>query len=378
MRLFLPSMIMVVYVVVSLVLMLPWRPGFKLAAVLVLLAVSMKYVLYETIGGAFFGPSLPRWLILSMEALYAALVLLFVLLVVRDAVTALLWLSRLLGTSWQMPFSRAAVGGVLTVAALAMGAWGAWQGVRVPDVRTREIVLPGLPAALDGFVFVQLSDLHIGPLLRERWLQAVVEKTNAQNPDVVVITGDFIDGSPAMLGQDVAPLGKLRAKYGVYGVTGNHEYYYNAPAWMPVFEKLGVDMLHNEHRVLTVNGAELVLAGINDPTAARFGDAGPDIRQALDGAPPETVRVLLAHQPRGASTCDGVDLQLSGHTHGGIMIFMRPLIAHFNEGLVGGLYALQNLQLYISAGTGVWNGFSSRVGVPSEITRLVLRARTAS
>ena len=202
-----------------------------------------------------------------------------------------------------------------------MGLFGTWQSMRVPHVRTVEIALSKLPALLDGFSIVQLSDLHIEMLLTRDWLQRVVEKTNALSPDIVALTGDMIDGFPEPLKCDMAPLGGLRARYGVYGVTGNHEYYFEAEKWLPVFESLGISMLHNEHKTLSVpGGADLVIAGIPDPTENRFGGPGPNLQKALKGAP-NAVRVLLAHRTGRISGNIPVDLQLSGHTHGGLLFF---------------------------------------------------------
>lgn len=362
---------MIAYVYFSLVRDLPCRPVFRRLITLLLVIVGMKYVFYVLESEIYSVPDVPRWALQSMEASYAAVLLLFVLLVIRDAVTLLLRYILPMSKARRLPFSRNTVGGSLAVLALCLAVWGTWQATRVPDVRTQEIVIPDLPAELDGLVVVQLSDTHIGPLLDERWLRAVVDRTNAQNPDIVVITGDIIDGSRDALEQSVAPLADLRAKYGVYGVTGNHEYYFNTPEWLPVFARLGIRMLANEHHTLTVNGVALVIAGVNDSAAADFGGKAQDSDLALKGAP-EAVRILLRHRPD--QSMDNVQLQLSGHTHGGVMLFMQPLVALLNGGFVSGLYTYAHGQIYVSPGTGVGNGFACRIGVLSEITRLVLRS----
>jgi predicted MPP superfamily phosphohydrolase len=373
MRLFLPSFILFLYVTISLVLPLRWDWKFKTAAVLILFAVSMKFPLYEQLGRSFIAPDLPLSVILSLEALYAALVILAFLLLVKDGLTLAFWLCRQAGGTWHLPGTAGLRNGILLGAALLTAVWGMWQTVKVPEARTVEITVPGLPETLDGFSVVQLTDLHIWPLVRRDWLQGVVDRTNSLHPDLVAVTGDMIDGLPDRIQHEVEPLGELRSKYGVFGVTGNHEYYFQAAGWIPVFEKLGIHMLHNEHRVLSVHGEKLVIAGVPDIQARRSGGDGPDVDKAFSGAPDAT-RILLDHRP-GETGSALAHVQLSGHTHGGTMFFIQTLIANFNGGLVNGLYDVNGMQLYVSPGTGIWAGFASRVGVPSEITRIVLRAK---
>ena len=373
MRLVFPSLVLFTYITVSLIAFLPCRTLIKAAAAVILLVVSLKYPIYVKIGGSFIAPDLPRPLLLSLEFLYSSMVILAFLLVLKDVTALLLWLSRCLGSSWHLPFTPGIRSGGILLVALVLGIYGTWQSLRVPDVRTVEITLPRLPAALDGFSIVQLSDIHIGPFLQREWLAGVVAKTNSLDPDIIALTGDMIDGSPEALRDDIAPLGELRARYGVYGITGNHEYYFRVNQWLPTFSDLGVIMLQNEHRVLSANGAELVIAGLPDHAERWFGGQGPDIGRALAGAP-EAVRVVLAHQPHGAPDNIAADLQLSGHTHGGLLFFLKWLLASFNGGLVEGLYEVGPMKVYVSPGTGLWSGFSCRLGVPSEISRIVLRS----
>jgi hypothetical protein len=375
MRLAVPSLIIFSYIVASLIAQMPCRLSVKAAIGTGFLLVSMKYPLYEKIGGSFIAPDLPSLLLLILEALYAAMVILFFLLLIKDSLAVLLWIGRYLGTPWRLPFSPAVRSVGLIVFAIALGIFGTWQSLRVPDVRTIEITLPKIPMHLNGFSIVQLSDIHIGPFLKRDWLCRVVEKTNALIPDLVVLTGDMIDGDPEKLIDDIAPLGDLRARYGVFGITGNHEYYFEVEKWLPVFKKLGITMLHNEHKTLSLaNGANLVIAGVPDQTERRFGGPGPDIQKALEGAPDAT-RILMAHRPNGVPGDIRADLQLSGHTHGGLLFFLKWLLAAFNGGLVEGLYDVDGMKLYVSPGTGLWAGFSCRLGVPSEITHIVLHGQ---
>ena len=243
MRLLLPSVIAAVYCFLSLAL--PLKAHFVLKALMgaAFLAAGLKYVFYQVVGGGFFRPNLPVPVMLTAEALYAALLVLFFLALVKDASSLALRLARLMGAPWRLPFTPGFRSALLVAAALACGAWGTWQAVRVPNVRTVEIALQKLPAELDGFTLVQLSDLHIGPVQKAAWLEEVVRKVNALSPDAVAVTGDMIDGLPRTLRDDMKPLAKLRAKYGVFGVTGNHEYYYDAKDWLKELSSLGVTML---------------------------------------------------------------------------------------------------------------------------------------
>ena len=227
----------------------------------------------------------------------------------------------------------------------------------------------------DGYRIVQLADLHVGQLLKRPWLEAVIRSTNELNADAVVLVGDMIEGPEASLAPEVQAYGRIQAKDGVFGVTGNHEWHHGAAPWVQFFEDNGVTMLENKHSVIARGNAQLVIAGTTDRSALRYGDHGPDLKKALEGAP-DAATILLAHQPKGAKEVSGVDLQLSGHTHGGLYALMQPVVAYFNDGFVRGLYKVsETMQLYVSPGTGLWTGMALRVMDPSEITEIVLRAR---
>ena len=203
----------------------------------------------------------------------------------------------------------------------------------------------------------------------------MIDSANELDADAVVLVGDMIEGPASSLATEVQAYGRIKSKDGVYAVTGNHEWHHGAAAWVKFFEEKGVVMLENKHHVITRGNAQLVLAGTTDRSAARYGNHGPNLKMALEGAP-ETATVLLAHQPKGAKQLQGVDLQLSGHTHGGLYALMQPVVAFFNDGFVSGLYqANKTTQLYVSPGTGLWTGMALRVMDPSEITEIVLRAK---
>ncbi|MFZ0498925.1 MAG: metallophosphoesterase [Steroidobacteraceae bacterium] len=266
---------------------------------------------------------------------------------------------------------------LLAVLATIIGFIDARRQPRVVDV---EVPLPDLPAALDGFTIAQISDVHVGPTIKRDFLRGIVEIVNALDVDLVAITGDLVDGSVEQLAPHVEPLSRLRARHGAYFVTGNHEYYSGATAWIAELRRLGLHVLLNEHVVLNHRGAPLLLAGVTDYSASQFDPTHhSDPEAALAGAPPEVrPRVLLAHQPRTAAAAAdaGFDLQLSGHTHGG-QFWPWNLFVRLQQPFTAGLDRLANLWVYTSRGSGYW-GPPKRLGVPSEIARVRLVAAPRS
>lgn len=375
MMLALATLLIFLYVAGSLWLSHGLAAGWKALGTAVALLASLKYFIYQWLGGSFFAPRLPRFFQLVMEALYASLIVLFALLLARDIMRIGLRLLRRHGLLENVSLSGWRVWPLLAFCALGAGLWGVWQSVRLPSVAERIVCLPDLPEALRGFRIAQLSDLHIGPLLGRQWLAGVVARTNALNPDLIVLTGDYVDGHVKEIAAELEPLADLRARYGVYAVTGNHEYYWNARAWRAALERLGLRFLENSHALVGPEGSPLVLAGLPDLVAGRFAMPEPDLDLALAGAPArgEAPRALLSHQPKLARQYLGrVDLQLSGHTHGGQIFFLQPLVASFNSSFVKGSYAVNGGRLLVSPGTGLWGGFSCRIGVSSEISLIIL------
>jgi hypothetical protein len=311
----------------------------------------------------------------------------FVLTLLRDVLLLLAWLvSALAGLAlpWQavLPWSALAVLALGTLAS-AIGFLNARRTAKVKHV---EVPIRGLPAALEGFTIAQISDIHVGPTIRNGYIQRIVDAVNRLGADAVAITGDLVDGSVAELREHIAPLAGLRAKHGTFVVTGNHEYYAGAHAWIDELRRLGLKVLLNEHVVLqtrNVRGAQtdeelfesqLVLAGVTDFTAEHF-DAthASDPHLALFDAPPLVhTRVLLAHQPRTAAMAAtaGYQLQLSGHTHGG-QFFPWNLFVPMQQPFTAGLHRLHDMWIYVSRGTGYW-GPPKRFGAPSEITLVTL------
>jgi predicted MPP superfamily phosphohydrolase len=276
------------------------------------------------------------------------------------------------------PFAHLALIGVMSALLAGIGIHNA---VRAPDVVELRLPVRQLPADLAGLRIAFLSDLHLGPLFGEAWAQEVVRRTNEAGPDLIVFTGDLADDTPAALAPAAQALRSLRAPYGAYAIVGNHEYYVGLEAWKRAYPSLGMRLLFNEHAVIPVGRARIVLAGLTDRVTLRGGygylGEAPDLDKALAGAPERdenTLRIVLDHQPAGAAgnAAKGMDIQLSGHTHGGLALFMQPLVARFNGGFVSGRYDVNGMQLVVNNGTGLWAGMPMRLGVPGQILILNL------
>jgi len=299
---------------------------------------------------------------------------LFVFTVLRDVVLLIAWIASLL--SARVPLLSLREGSALLVPALALlGSVVGFVNARgLARVVSVSVPVAGLPEALENFTIVQISDVHVGPTIKAGYVRAIVEAVNAERPDMIAITGDVVDGSVEMLSAHTQPLADLRAPRGVYLVTGNHEYYSGASAWVREFRRLGLRVLVNEHAVIDVAGNEVVVAGVTDYTA---GSHDPmqrsDPARALAGASANAaVRILLAHQPRSAMAAAplGYTLQLSGHTHGG-QFFPWGFFVRLQQPFTAGLYRYLGMWVYVSRGTGYW-GPPKRLGAPSEITRIRL------
>ena len=238
-----------------------------------------------------------------------------------------------------------------------------------------EVKLARLPKALDGFSIVQLSDLHVGMTIDREFVQRVVDQTNALSPDLVVLTGDLVDGRVEDLRDEAAPLGTLRSRHGTYAVTGNHEYYSGADPWLAALGEMGITYLRNRRVAIGDGAASFDLAGVDDHSASSYAGHGEDLAAALDGRDPSRAVVLLAHQPRQVRRAAkyGVDLQLSGHTHGGQIWPWHYLVKLQQGGLIAGRYQHGDTQLYVTRGCGYW-GPPVRLFAPLEITRVILRA----
>ena len=369
--------LLAVYVFCRAILPLRLKWGWKALLAVLLAVAAFKFHLLHLFGGPmFFSPVLPEGVLLAAAWLFSVLFLFFFLLLAADVIR-LLYLLVLFCLRKKKTERFRIIGNRVNLALLAFAAVlatvGMAGGTGVPRVKEETISVNHLPDGADGLTVAVLADLHVDGITRADRIRKIVERTNALNPDIVIIAGDFVDGTVPVNGDDLRPLADLKARYGVFGVPGNHEYYSGYEEWMEFLPTLGIRMLHNEH--VQTGGGAVVLAGVTDPVAGIMGKEVPDIRKALAGAPEKGVRILAAHQPRLAPEAaeHGVDLQVSGHTHGGMIAGIDRLVARFNEGFVSGLYTVGGMKLYVSNGAGIWNGFPIRIGVPSEIVLIRLR-----
>ncbi|ATW50127.1 metallophosphoesterase [Streptomyces peucetius] len=265
------------------------------------------------------------------------------------------------------------VGGAAAAAALGTVGYGTYGVLRGPRVKRVTVPLAKLPRAAHGFRVAVVSDIHLGPILGRAHTQRIVESINATQPDLVAVVGDLVDGSVADLGSAAEPLAQLRARHGSFFVTGNHEYFSGADEWVDHVRELGLRPLRNE-RVEIAGGFDL--AGVDDVAGEDEGQ-GPDFVRALGDRDRSRAAVLLAHQPVVIHDAveHGVDLQLSGHTHGG-QLWPGNFLAELANPTVAGLERYGDTQLYVSRGAGAW-GPPVRVGAPSDITVVQLASRQA-
>ena len=241
-----------------------------------------------------------------------------------------------------------------------------------PVIQRVAVAIDRWPVELDGFKIVQISDVHIGPILGRSFAAEIVRKVDALDADLVVVTGDLVDGSVEQLRDEVEPFAALKSRHGVAFVTGNHDYYSKADPWCARVEELGMEVLRNRWRWIEVDGARFALAGVDDHRGDMLMGGGSDLGRALAGIPEDAPVVLLAHDPTTfvAAAKTNIDLQLSGHTHGG-QIWPFAALVRAAVPFLAGLYRRGRAQLYVSRGTGFW-GPPMRIGARGEITEITI------
>lgn len=352
---------------------LHWHRGWKLAAAAALAVVALRLpALVLLRGESLYAPVLPVGVHVVYSWLFVGLVMWFCAIfgghVVRSTVLRAVaaWRSCSAETQQRL-YNR--LHAALLVAALALSALGCRGGMSEPVVHELKLHC-GLPCPLR---IALLTDLHVSALSEPDMLRKIVQRTNELGADVVCITGDFVDGSVQECAGHMEALRELEAPLGVYGVPGNHDYYSGYEAWRGFLMAHGVRMLDNEHVVLP---GGVALAGVSEQTAAKLaGMEAPSVDKALRGLPAGVPVILLSHRPGVAAEAaeHGVAVQLSGHTHGGLVWGVGQLVALMNKGYVAGLYKVgQHMQLYVSPGTSTGSRTPLRLGTRAEITSIEL------
>lgn len=346
-------------------------------------AVCFKVqILYLIDGESFFTPKLPSDVIIPANWAWMTLFFYTPILVLLSIILQII--------RWCIPTPRRHSGGTWTTCSntlklctfaltASICAAGTYNALLQPQIEEITLEHPALPQNTPPVRIALLADLHADSIAGAEFMQEVVRRTNAAQPDIIAIAGDFVDGSVAQFGSHLAPLRHLHAPMGVYGVEGNHELYSGYPEWKAFLEFLGIRMLDNEG--VSLHGGRIWLAGVRDEAEKRYKqhpENYPNAATALQAAPTGCVKILLAHQP---ATFDKeehalADLQLSGHTHGGMMPGLRKLIARANGGYVAGLYRENERFLYVSRGTRLWSGWLFRIANPAEITIITLKPKT--
>ncbi len=246
------------------------------------------------------------------------------------------------------------------------------------DAEVVEVDIPieDLPAALEGIRIVQISDIHVGPTIKRDFVERIVRKISELNPDIIALTGDLVDGSVSHLASDVSPLADLEAPYGKYFITGNHEYYSGVNHWLKKTHELGFKNLINENVSVHIKDAQLNISGVTDLHAHQVDKSHrTDPEKALSGVSPDTIKIMLAHQPGSIHDANrlGVHLMLAGHTHGGQFMPFNLAVSAAHP-YIAGKHNHQGTWIYVNRGTGYW-GPPLRIGIPNEITVLTLRKK---
>lgn len=379
------ALVVALYIIVRTIVPLRIHRGFRLLLALLVIAAAGKFhLLYLIEGENFFTPDLPAAVVWGGCWAFCSALGYAMALAVADMVRLPLYLAlwaarrRRPGNTWRT--ISQALNLSLLVLVLSLTAHGVINGTAAPDISKVTVQLPHMPVGSAPIQIVQLTDLHADSTRDAAFYQDIVERANSLRPDIVLITGDFADGPVERFGAALAPLAELDAPMGVYAVTGNHDFFHGTQEWLNYLHGLGISFIDGETVTLCTEleggvKKNLQLIGIHDrmfthngPRARGLSDMKDEI---TDGSIPT---VLLSHQPAVADEASryNIDLQLSGHTHGGQFPGLQQLVARMNHGYVYGLYQVGNMQLYVSAGTCLWTPVCLRLGVPAEITLITI------
>ena len=354
-----------IYEILSLIVPMKISLWMKVIASIILLSGLMKIMMYRRTAAGFDMIELPYYVNLCVSVIFNFIITALFLLLIKDI--AFVILRVILRFHFHSHYASLAVVIIAFVSVL----YGTYEAMRIPDVNTHEVSISGLSKNFDGMRIVMLVDIHASGLNNREFVRAIVERTNALNPDLILIPGDFADGQVKTRYDDVEPLKELKAKHGIYGTTGNHEYYFDFNGWMNRFAELGIRMLENEHVIIESGDAELIIAGVPDQTGGNH-----NTELALKNVPENVPVILLDHRPEAAreNAKHNISLQLSGHTHGGQIPGVYEFVKRANAGYVRGWYDVGSMKLFVSPGTSQWTGFQMRLFDPSEITLMILKS----
>lgn len=370
---------LILFLVVGLLLIRPLccRRRWKLLYLFITAAAACKIQLLYLLGGreSYFTPHLEPAILIPANWVWLVIFFYAPLLLLLSLLLGVLRLTLFRKTEkprWRRIGNRLRVGLlVLTAGTVTVGMYNSLQ---LPEPEKITLSLPQLPADAAPLRLALLADLHADDIADAVFMQGVADITNAQKSDAIVIAGDFVDGTVEQFGNNLEPLRGLSAPLGVYAVGGNHDVYSGLSEWEQFLTARGIRFLNNEGVQLTDS---IYLAGVRDEAERRFSrciDRQPDYREALRNAPTGSATILLAHQPATFVHPDNTaDLQLSGHTHGGMMPGLRSLIALANKGYVTGHYTRGERQLYVSRGTRLWSGWLFRLFNSPEITLITIK-----
>lgn len=363
------------YIFIRLIRPLPLRWWFKLSYAGIAFLATQIHFIQKHLPGGLAAPEIPGWLIMTMGWGFASMMVLACSLFLRD-ILLLLSYSLSKGERVRQRILSPLNSSFMLMFSTFICAVGVWRAVSFPAITQTELYFDKLPPAFDGYRIVHLTDLHISRLLPESWLSETLRITDYLKPDLVLITGDLIDGTPEKRQRDIRPFKQLTAPDGVWASLGNHEYYANFDEWLTTFDELNLPILINENIRIQRDSEEIIIAAITDITAERYGEEMPDIDKALVGTNEEDMIILMSHRPINTQqhADKGVSLQLSGHTHGGQIIALNLFAKIMNQGFLMGLYTIDDMYLYQNRGAGLWGGMPVRIGVESEIAEITLRS----
>ena len=360
---------------------LPLRLSWRSKAIMVVIALiaSSKCFLYYLVGGNAYEPNIPYNLAIAFDITRTTMVALACLVIVRLVVNLLSKIATLSFSYTLLPTYSLFHAQLMTLVAVLIGCYGTSCAYDMPEIKPYNLTLEKLDPRLDGMRIAVMSDVHINGTTDPYNIAALVKEINALEPDLIFLPGDLMDGTVEQRQPITDLLLDLKAKYGVFVTTGNHEYYFGYQAWRSYFEKGGFISLDNKVVELRDrNGLPLLnLGGVTDPKAAIANLPTPDVQGVIAALDPAVPALILSHRPQYApefAASGKVDVVISGHTHGGLMPILDRTIATTNGGFVSGLYTLGKTQLIVNNGVMVWATLPLRIGVPSQIVLLTLHS----